>query len=326
MLNPDHFANILIFSKPDNVTVDYYIAPRLSEEAWQKTKIIDPRFFEPQALPIEDQKTAVIINRYFTWSIVRWILANKNQIKALIWVVDDDFRSMVTDRSIPMAIKRRPLITMLLYPLIRNNIDLLIASTKDIAETYSTLTSKIQPPIYDLSKSAEKPLNCKKLYYFAKMHKAEHEFLYPIIKDVLEQDPELSFTVIATGDLKQYWERLPRVTALPELSYPDYCSYIEALPEGGLFLVPLLQSSLNQHRSSAKLLEVARTSSSPILANHPEFEASLEGCEMAFLPPNPNVWKKAILKASHQPEQSALLAKKLRERLHQIYHQREMIL
>ena len=326
MSDIDHISKILIFSHRDNVTLDYYITPRLSEQAIEKTQLIDPHHI-PLDMPLPaEQKIAVIINRYLSIKLFRWILKFQSQIEKLIWVVDDDYFSMVIDRSIPLRVKRRPLVTSLLYPLLRHRFDLLIASTDQIAQRYPALTSTVRPPIFDLTTSVQKPLNCKKLYYFAKMHNAEHKFLYPIIKEALHRDPELSFTVIATGGLKDYWESLPRVNAIPELSYPDYCTYIESLVEGGLFLVPMMQSSLNHYRSYAKLIEVARTSSAPILAQHKEFETCLEDSGIKTLPNDPEQWLSAILKASKQGEDATMHAKKLRERLMEIYEEREMIL
>ena len=107
------------------------------------------------------------------------------------------------------------------------------------------------------------------------MHGPEHRFLYPMVEYILANNEKATFTVTANGSWAKKWQRLDRVTVLSEMSYAEYSYFLPTLDRGGIFLVPLMPTWLNASRSNAKLIDVVRSGSAAIVADHPAYRTFL---------------------------------------------------
>lgn len=325
-LFPGVARSVLVIGTSPNSTYDYYIAPRLSPDARAKTVRIDPwreRIGDKAPPPLG---CAVIVNRYITPGTLFWIERHRRKLAAVFWVLDDDLGAMVRDASVPLAIKARPALTLALSPFLKSLCDRIFLSSEGLKRHFANAATTVIPPLADLSKIAEKPFERGLLRYFGKMHGPEHAFLYPLIEEILHANSNLRFEVIANGRWGRRWSGLPRVTVFEEVPYADYPAFLDALPAGGLFLAPLSRSRLNESRSSAKLIEIARSNSAAILADHRAYKADVHLESVPFCPPGRAAWRTAIEAALNDPRALEENRRAVRAALEKNWNERRFIL
>ena len=189
-------------------------------------------------------------------------------------MVDDDLRAMTFGRGITAKNRIRPALTIGYKKRLKAIVDHLIVSTRRLAAIYQDWPTVVMPPVANIN-PREKPIDQNQLYYFAKMHGPEHQFLYPVVEQILANNRQTTFTVTASGSWAKKWQRLARVTVLPEMSYSEYSFFLQTLESGGIFLVPLTPTWLNASRSNAKLIDAAKSGSAVIVANHPAYRTFL---------------------------------------------------
>ena len=272
--SPDSMSSILVIGRQPNPTYDLYIEPRLTDAARQKLTYFDPAADIFDEATVKPDQCLVIINRYVTAKIMRWLEKHKPVVSGIIWLVDDDLHAMTFGRGITAKNRIRPALTVRYKKRLKAVVDHLIVSTRRLAAIYQDWPTLVMPPVAKIS-SIEKPIDPNQLYYFAQMHGPEHQFLYPVIKHVLTNNGQATFTVTASGQWAKKWRRLDRVTVLPQMSYSEYSFFLQTLESGGIFLVPLTPTWLNASRSNAKLIDAAKSSSAVVVANHPAYRAFL---------------------------------------------------
>lgn len=243
-----------------------------------------------------NDKISLLINRYINRRVLNAIKRYRTQIDSIGYLVDDDLQAMIYDPSIPIRHKIRPAQTEFFLGRNASLFDQFYASTpplaKLLAEKYSLKQAPlVLPPIEKLPPASTKPIDANRLYYFAKMHSHEHKFLFPIVQKVLEKAPKASFDVIAVGQWAKKWKSIDRVTVHPEMDVTSYRGFIEQLPVGGIFLLPLMNTQLNASRSDTKLFEVVISGSTVIAANHPAYI----NAPTTKLTANQDIWVSEIL-------------------------------
>lgn len=276
--SPDRMSCILVVGKQPNSTYDLYIEPRLTVAARQKLTYFDPATDIFDDAKVKPDQCLVIINRYVTAKIMRWLEKHRPVLRGIIWLVDDDLRAMTFGRGITAKNRIRPALTLRYKRRLKAIVDHLIVSTRRLAAVYQDWPALVMPPVANIN-PIEKPIDQNQLYYFAKMHGPEHQFLYPVVARVLSDNKHAKFTVTANGFWAKKWQKLERVTVLPEMSYPEYSYFLQTLEHGGIFLVPLTPTWLNASRSNAKLIDAAKSGSAVIVANHPAYRTFLNDAD-----------------------------------------------
>lgn len=266
-INKSDVRDILIISSKTNVSLEYYITPRLSENAKIRTKYFDPFSDDYSLLPRQIDGLLIIINRYVSTQITSWLLKHSKQFTGVLWLIDDDFLAMTTDFSVPVVNKYRPFQTILQTKKLRKITDCLLLSNNSLGRRYNNWPYVVIEPVAKVDCQLNRSLNTKSLYYFAKMHGPEHGFIFPIIEHIQTEYSDTEFNVIADGIWKRKWEKLPRVNVHSEMQYSCYLEFLAKLPSGGIYLVPLTPSCLNHHRSDSKIIDVVRTGSAPVFSD-----------------------------------------------------------
>lgn len=272
-------SSILVIGRQPNSTYDLYIEPRLTDVARQKLTYFDPTADAFDDVMVAPDQCLVIINRYVTPKIIRWLEKYKSVLSGIIWLVDDDLRAMTFGQGITAKNRVRPALTVWYKNRLKTIVDHLIVSTRRLAAIYHDWPTVVMPPVAIIN-LIEKPIDPNQFYYFAKMHGPEHKYLYPVVKHILANNKQATFTVTANGSWIKKWQRLDRVTVLPEMSYPDYSLFLKTLERGGIFLIPLTPTWLNASRSNAKLIDAAKSGSGVVVANHPAYRTFLNDEEV----------------------------------------------
>lgn len=324
------FSSILVIGSFPNSTYDYYIAPRLGDAARKKLIYHNPHIENITKTAINPNQTLVIINRYITRTVVQWLEENQQLLTGIIWVVDDDFTAMISSFNVPFYNKIRPAQTLVHQKSLKKLVDHLIVSTNRLATHFHGWPVTVMPPVAHVAPD-ERIVDPRQLYYFAKMHKSEHAFLYPIVSSILKNHPDVHFTVTAKGRLAKKWLRLgSQVTVKSEISYLDYTHFLETLPTGGLFLVPLTKTKLNASRSDAKLIEIVKSGSAALIANERAYRRFLNEPETKaakFTPLSGNIkdWIDAINVQLKNPDQANNNRMLIKNYLSKHYASRKMI-
>ena len=278
--SPESVSSILVIGRQPNSTYDLYIEPRLTNDARQKLAYFDPAADVFDDAAVKPDQCLVIINRYVSPKVMRWLEKHKSVFHGVIWLVDDDLSAMTFGQGVTLKNRFWPALTVRYKKRLKMVVDYLIVSTRRLAAIYQDWPVVIMPPVAKTS-PVEKPIDPNQLYYFAKMHGPEHRFLYPMVEYILANNEKATFTVTANGSWAKKWQRLDRVTVLSEMSYAEYSYFLPTLDRGGIFLVPLMPTWLNASRSNAKLIDVVRSGSAAIVADHPAYRTFLndEGVE-----------------------------------------------
>jgi len=318
----DVLSGLLVIGRQPNSSYDYYIEPRLSEPARRKLHCFDPHRDKIDVLPRDPSGFMVIINRYVTGAVMRWLENNRAQFSAIVWLLDDDLRAMVQDPDIPLKIKARPIQTLRFEKRLQRLVDCLIVSTRRLAAIYRKWPTCVAPPLALLPEREERPLNPASFCYFAKMHGPEHRFLFPVMQEILARHGHARLTIIANGRYARQWQALERVSVLPEMAYGDYLRFLDTQGEGGVFLVPLIKNKLNASRSDAKLLDVGRAGCAALISDHRAYRKIARQVPAAMVKEGVQHWVEAIDRLIRRPEKvqenrralSALLAERAHTR------------
>ena len=264
------FKRVITLGSQPNSTFDLYIQHRLPVakdiELVQVNPWSDPKVFNR----LSAKDSLVIINRYTSLRMMRWLRMNRNDIYKLLYVIDDDLTGMLRASSVPTKNKVRPFQTRFLQKQLLKIVDEVYVSTQALADVLGLKDAIVVPPLDDIQRTSARKLDGQHMCYFAKMHRPEHDFLRPIVRDVLEQNPTARFTVIAGNSSLRKWQNMERVNVLPEQSLSGYRAFA-ANCNAGIFLIPLLDSKLNKCRSSAKRIEAVQMGAAPVFSDMPAY-------------------------------------------------------
>ncbi|MBA4783771.1 MAG: hypothetical protein H2045_11205 [Rhizobiales bacterium] len=319
-------GRVIVISAQPNSTYDLYIAPRLSPEAMAKSVLIDPfREDIDRALPVAEGDF-VIINRYVTRRVMDWLVRMRPRLAAVVYVLDDDLSAMVRDPDMPFLNRVRPAITLWHLKRLQGLVSRLLVSTPALGRDFASWGALVVPPVADLGASDPRPLDVNQIYYFAKMHAREHAFLRSVIAALMDRHKAAHFTVTAPkGPIAAAWRSVPRVSVVDEIAYADYAGYLASLSAGGLFLLPLMTTRLNRSRSSAKLIEAARSGSAPLVSDHDAYAAYRAATGAPGLPPVMDDWIARIEERMRDPVLAMNERDKLRAYLADDYARRGLI-
>jgi hypothetical protein len=129
--------------------------------------------------------------------------------------------------------------------------DAIWVSTPVLQKKYSELcVEQIDPQPYGTSKRF-----VRVFYHGSASHKSEIDWLYPVIKNVLEKQPNVIFEIIGDETVYKQFRRLPRVQVIHPMNWDSYQDFIRQ-PGRDIGLAPLLDNSFNQFRSHTKVFDI----------------------------------------------------------------------
>jgi hypothetical protein len=130
-------------------------------------------------------------------------------------------------------------------------------------------------------------------YHATAIHSREHNFLRPIIEQVLALRPQVTFEVFADRHTAAVWQGMDRVALRNPLSWSDYLADA-AINSLDIMLVPLAPSRVNDCRADTKRIDVARYGAAGIFSNSHAYGSSQINGEI-ILPYDESRWLDAIL-------------------------------
>lgn len=295
-------TRIIVFGRIPNPTFDYYLAARLQAPDMPPYEVADIRGRETPTLNADG--AFVIICRYASGPVLRWIERNSERLSGVGLFLDDDIPAVVTGRDADFRY-RLFLWYRALSPLRRLNrhLDIVWASTPHLASRLSEANALVLPPappkaLWSCKRddvNARDPADREVLigYHATGVHLEEHRFLRPIIAEVLRERPQARFEVFADRRARATWRGLDRVQIREPLQWTDYLADANAR-RIDIMLVPLAPSHVNDSRAPTKRIDVARYRAAGVYSDGLAYGSSGDGGELR-MPFAINDWYRIIV-------------------------------
>src|SRR5690606_26263349 len=147
-------------------------------------------------------------------------------------------------------------------------------------------------------------------YHGSASHRAEFEWLLPVVEQALARCPQLAFEVIGDRRTRAQFARIPRVQVLYPMAWPAYQALLQR-PGRTIGLAPLLDVPFNAARSPTKFFDITQAGAVGLYAQGPIYQPVVEhGVNGLLLPMNrPEAWVDAIEQlVADEPRRLRMLA------------------
>ncbi|MEI2298692.1 hypothetical protein [Ensifer sp. MJa1] len=294
---------IIVFGRIPNPTFDYYLAARLEASDMPPYEVADIR---GSKVPTLDADGAfVVICRYASRAVLRWIESNARRLSGVGLFLDDDIPAVVTGKDADFPY-RLFLWYRALWPLGRLNrhLDLVWASTPHLAARLVGAKAVVLPPappkvLWEVEERSGDQFRQSSQdvligYHATGVHLEEHRFLRPIIADVLRERPHARFEVFADRRAKAIWQGLERVQIREPMPWGEYLADAHAR-RIDIMLVPLAPSHVNDSRAPTKRIDVARYKAAGVFSAGPAYGFSDRPDEL-LLTQKADIWRCNIVR------------------------------
>jgi len=303
---------IIVFGRIPNPTFDYYLAARLEAPGMPPYQVADIRGRETP--PLDADGAFVIICRYASPSVLRWIEGNAERLSGVGLFLDDDIPAVVTGKDADF-LYRLFLWYRALWPLRRMNrqLDIVWASTPHLASRLSGADATVLPPApanalwVNADRAAIATHEVLIAYHATGVHLEEHRFLRPLVESVLLERPQVRFEVFADRRARMIWKGLERVRIRSPIPWEEYLADSRGR-RIDIMLVPLSPSNVNDSRAPTKRIDIARYGAVGIFSEGQVFGPRDSSREIR-LPYDRNAWRATILRIVDDPIARATAAR-----------------
>lgn len=275
---------MLVITRYPNPTFSYYFEQRLFGNA---DKSILVRGLGDPLVDIDPNGLFVVFCRYASSRQINWVRRHRDKLVGVALFIDDDVASILAGAQGTWHHK-----LFLAYygvlPLIPLNPQLsqVWVSTDHLADGLQGSGSRPKvlrplPPPAAPKASSSSFERLRMAYHATNVHRREHEFLVPIVRDALLRHPQLEFEVFANGRNARLWSRAgidPRRLVIRHTL--PWIRYVEASSreQYDIALVPLLETRTNASRADTKRIDVMRMGAAAIYSAGPIFgRCAIEG-------------------------------------------------
>lgn len=295
---------IVVFGRFPNPSYDYYLSARVSRPEMPPSYVCDER--ETWKTWLSPRGTYVIICRYASPAVLLWIWRNVRDFAGVAFFLDDDIQSVILSGEASLRYKFR-LFAYSLLPrlLLKRHLSVTWASTPYLATKLGGKSCGVEVllPAPPRSKWSSAPLQSTVAdpsigeltiaYHATAIHVQEHEFLAPIINEVLASRAHVHFEVFGGRRVERLWKESKRVTFRRPVGWKEYCE--EGLTRTlDIMVVPLAPNPVNKSRSSTKRIDVARFRAAAIFSASEAYGYGDDSGEL-ILPYDAKLWISAIL-------------------------------
>ncbi len=139
-------------------------------------------------------------------------------------------------------------------------------------------------------------------YHGTWSHRDDMKWLAPIICEVQRLCPEVHFEVIGGDRVSRIFKKVPRITVLDTMTWPDYLSYTQD-NRFDIGVAPLLDTLFNRGRGPIKFFDYARCGAVGVYSSGPAFESFVaDGVDGFVLKNDQQLWVDTLVKLVRSPE------------------------
>jgi hypothetical protein len=142
---------------------------------------------------------------------------------------------------------------------------------------------------------------CRVFYHATASHRAEIEWLYPVIEEVLTRDPRIEFEIVGDVRTRKLYQKLPRTTIVNPMSWITYQEFLVAPERQQMRLIgltPHLPTPFNAARSYTKVFDIERAGAVGVLAEQGPWSKAGEVLDLSrhwLVPMERQAWVEEIL-------------------------------
>jgi Glycosyl transferases group 1 len=271
-----------------NPSTDHYVEPALHRLGFQVIRrgLMDV----PQASELRG--TAVVFVRYLSPAWRNAVDEVRGELSGLVYFMDDDLLDVHASAELSARYRLK------LWRMAARHHNWLLqqkaafwVSTAMLARKYAASAPKVISP----SPLPAVPHLKRIFYHGSESHRAEIEWLVPVIGAVLANAPDAGFEVIGDSQVRQLFAGIPRVTVIHPLKWPAYLGF-SATGERHIGLAPLLDTRFNRSRSHTRFLDHTRMGAAGVYSESSASAAVVTPRhDGVVVPMRHNDWVEAIL-------------------------------
>ncbi|MVW73307.1 glycosyltransferase family 4 protein [Bordetella sp. 15P40C-2] len=292
----------LVLQQKDNPSTDYYIRPFLRSTGlpvvYKDLDTDHPQFGDLAP------GTGVVIVRYMNTRWAKALRQHRAQLSEVAYFMDDDLLHPEHWAGLPnVYIKKLNKYCAAFAPDIQALASVYWFSTEELRARYPYQAAQVIAP-RPLPEDAEtqelwhpqSPKGPVQIFYHGSAtHQAEMDWLYPVMREVLNARPRAHFELIGSHGVNQQFRNLPRTRVLHPLSWQNYVSHCRTL-NAHIGLAPLLPSPFNMGRSHSKIFDITRCGAVGIYSDPSTYATAIEDREDGLLLANdPDLWVEEII-------------------------------
>lgn len=295
---------VYIVHQNTNPSTDFFIRPLVDVDGME----VHYRTFSELPAPNDLADATIIFVRYVppAWKT----LLKRYPAKQVVFFMDDDLFDGRAHSGLPLGYRWK------LYRLARRHKAWLRQVGAELWVSNSWLGAKYQcwqprvliPRSPYVGSVAQKTV----FYHGSASHKAEIQWLMPVIEEVLQRDPAFSFELIGNTEIRKLFSHLPRIHVLQPMSWLAYKALVSR-PGRSIGLAPLLPGAFNQARSATKFFDITQAGAVGIYADHAVYQSIVRHEENGLLlPMEQELWTNAILDLGNNAAQCERMMERAR--------------
>lgn len=287
-----------------NPSTDYFVLPHL-QQAKSLTCVDHTQLLSAGEL----EGAYVVFVRYVPTAWKALITRHRQRLAGIAYFMDDDLLDWSTSSGLPVHYRFKLLkLAALKKAWLRKIGAKLWVSTDFLAAKYADWNPKVIAPRPGANR-LENASTIKIFYHGSASHRAEIEWLQPIMREVLAKTPAAAFEITGNAATNRLYRSLPRVTVVHPMPWRNYLNFCRS-GERHIGLAPLLHNAFNAGRSHTKFFDIVRCGAAGIYSRAPPFADFINDNEDGLLLDNdPSVWVESIIRLAGQPaERDRLIA------------------
>jgi hypothetical protein len=304
------FARCHIVQERENPTADYYIKPAL--RAVESGRVFWHGFTD---LPDDAalQGATVVFVRYVPRTWRARLQRERKKIARIIFFMDDDLLDAGATTHLPLRYRLKifRLATLQRKWLLEQGAEFWV-STPYLAEKYATLNPRVLAP-----QPLQEQVSAPQIFCHATdSHRQELVWLYPVVKGVLNELPQVRFELIGARPIRRLYQDLPQVTVTPPMPWPAFRHFSE-IPGRRIGLVPALDTPFNRGRAPTRFLDITRAGAVGIYSSVAPWRTFIRHEQDGILLANDYAqWVKALVDLLADSPRHAHLLSNARQRVH----------
>lgn len=332
MVSGENKNRIFIIEERVNPSTDYFVIPEFSADDCEVSRYDFSTLVESTAL----QGAVVVFVRYIPQAWRALISKQRSSIQSIYYFMDDDLFDLSSSRGLSWRYRWKLFSKAYLHQnwLIKQQAKLLV-STPYLQQKYQSSwqsrmiepvpikaqlshLSALQKRVLELPDSVFDAKDDMVLFYHGSAsHQAEIDWLFPIIKTLLDEFSNLRFELIATAEVAKEFLSLSRVEVVHPMHWQAYQAFITN-SQRHIGLAPVLNTPFNKARSYTKFFDITASGAVGVFPHNSIFEQFLheksanEKDLAMFVSMQPSAWIEAISQLVLNPDLRVTMAQNAR--------------
>ena len=263
-------TSVILVEERKNPSTDYFVLPAFSSNEFEVTRYDFSTLVDSAAL----QGAVVVFVRYIPRAWKTLVTKHLSKIQSIYYFMDDDLFDLSATKNQTWRYRWKLFSKAYIHQAwLRKTHAQILVSTPFLKHKYLSVW---QPELIEPKPLKKQLLHIQTyqeqatlirepesdraeeivlFYHGSASHQAEIDWLYPIVKELLNRFPLLRFELIATTKVAKEFACLDRVTLVKPMGWSEYQQFLFK-SKRHIGLAPVLDSPFNQARSYTKFFDI----------------------------------------------------------------------